>query len=222
MKKSVYSLVLSEDVVEAVDRAAYLSGTSRSNFINRVLAEHLSCITPELRMRDIFGIIEEYTDEYENFRIYKQSSDSMFSLLSSLKYKYRPTIRYCVELYSDFKGGEIGEIKIVYRTQSAEFAELMNNFFLLWAEVEQKHIGKTFEGSHIKYSASDGKLIRTLVLSENSNNEDEKLGRTIFSYIKTLDKTLKEYAAIKTDVIHAKKMIEKEYLLYLKNNTMLI
>ena len=39
MKKAVYSLVLSEDVVEAVDRMAYASGTSRSNLINQLLAE---------------------------------------------------------------------------------------------------------------------------------------------------------------------------------------
>ena len=37
MKKAVYSLVLSEDVVEAVDRMAYAQGTSRSNLINQLL-----------------------------------------------------------------------------------------------------------------------------------------------------------------------------------------
>ena len=39
MKKAVYSLVLSEDVVDAVDRMAYSRGTSRSNLINQILAE---------------------------------------------------------------------------------------------------------------------------------------------------------------------------------------
>ena len=36
MKKAVYSLVLSEDVVDAVDRMAYARGTSRSNLINQI------------------------------------------------------------------------------------------------------------------------------------------------------------------------------------------
>ncbi len=59
MKKSVYSLVLMDDVIKAVDRQAYRLGTSRSNLINQILAEHLSCVTPEMRMRDIFASLSE-------------------------------------------------------------------------------------------------------------------------------------------------------------------
>ena len=42
MKKSVYSLVLSDDVVEAVDRAAYQNGLSRSAMVNQILADYVS------------------------------------------------------------------------------------------------------------------------------------------------------------------------------------
>ena len=55
MKRSVYSLVLMDDVIKAVDEQAYRLGTSRSNLINQILAERLSCVTPEMRMREIFG-----------------------------------------------------------------------------------------------------------------------------------------------------------------------
>ena len=57
MKKSVYSLVLMDDVVEAIDRMAYSMNTSRSNLINQILAERVSYVTPEMRMRDIFSRI---------------------------------------------------------------------------------------------------------------------------------------------------------------------
>ena len=53
MSKSVYSLVLSDDVVAAVDRAAYGLDTSRSNLINQLLADYVSFITPEKRRKDI-------------------------------------------------------------------------------------------------------------------------------------------------------------------------
>ena len=53
MSKSVYSLVLSDDVVAQIDCAAYALGTSRSNLINQVLAEYVSLITPEKRRKDI-------------------------------------------------------------------------------------------------------------------------------------------------------------------------
>ena len=39
MKKSVYSLVLNDRVVEELDQLAYRQGTSRSALINRILAE---------------------------------------------------------------------------------------------------------------------------------------------------------------------------------------
>lgn len=41
MSKSVYSVVLMDDVVDAVDRLAYEAGTNRSNMINRILAEYV-------------------------------------------------------------------------------------------------------------------------------------------------------------------------------------
>ena len=54
MKKTVYSLVLSEDVVAEIDRLAYHNGTNRSNMINQILAEYVSYVTPEKKMQDIF------------------------------------------------------------------------------------------------------------------------------------------------------------------------
>ena len=59
MKKSVYSLVLMDDVIRAVDEKASQLGTSRSNLINQILAQHLSCITPEMRIQEIFDSMNE-------------------------------------------------------------------------------------------------------------------------------------------------------------------
>ena len=54
MGKSVYSVVLSDEVIEAVDEMAYRMKTSRSNLINQILAERVSYTTPEMRIREIF------------------------------------------------------------------------------------------------------------------------------------------------------------------------
>ena len=54
MKKNVYSLVLSENVIAAVDRLAYERHTNRSNLINQILAEYVSYETPEMRMQNVF------------------------------------------------------------------------------------------------------------------------------------------------------------------------
>ena len=63
MNKSVYSIVLSDDVVAQVDRLAYKAGTSRSAMINRILADYVSYVTPEQRLRDILDLIISSTEE---------------------------------------------------------------------------------------------------------------------------------------------------------------
>ena len=222
MKKSVYSLVLSDSVVEAVDRAAYAKGQSRSNYINSILAEHLSYVTPEKRMRNIFDVLEAIAQQEETFRIQKQQSDSMFSLLSSLKYKYRPTIRYQIELYPTQQSGTIGEFKVIFRTQSEDFAEMMKTFFITWAKHEQKFISNIFSKSPVKYSAGEGKLIRQIkVPSSNSINEKE-LAKILSSYIQMFDKALKEYIDSIPDIHYAEKYIDKIYSHYIKNSIALI
>lgn len=54
MKKSLYSLMLSDEVVREIDVAAHRLGTNRSALINRILAEYASVTTPEKRINDIF------------------------------------------------------------------------------------------------------------------------------------------------------------------------
>lgn len=221
MKKSVYSLVLSDSVVEAVDKAAYLSGQSRSNYINSVLAEHLSFVTPEKRMRNIFDVLETLAQREESFRIQKQQSEFMFSLLSSVKYKYRPTIRYSIELYPMPESGTIGEFKIIFRTQSEEFAALMREFFITWAKREQKFVGGVFAKSPIKYSAGEGKLIRQIKSPTTVLNEKE-FAKILSDYITMFDSSLKEYIAGVGDREFAEKYIDKLYSSYIKNSIALI
>ena len=58
MKKTLYSLMLSDDVVREIDAMAHRYGTNRSNLINQILAEHVDLVTPERRIRDIFRQME--------------------------------------------------------------------------------------------------------------------------------------------------------------------
>jgi metal-responsive CopG/Arc/MetJ family transcriptional regulator len=82
--------MLSEDIVAAVDRLAYESGTNRSNMINNILAEYVSYRTPEMRMRSMFETMENLLSACEGFKVMLRSSDSLFSLRSALTFKYNP------------------------------------------------------------------------------------------------------------------------------------
>ena len=58
MSKSVYSLVLNDEVVYLVDKVARINGLSRSNMIEKILADAVSYETPEIRANNIFEEIE--------------------------------------------------------------------------------------------------------------------------------------------------------------------
>jgi len=191
MKKSVYSLVLSDDVIEAIDRLAYSKGTSRSAMINGILAEAVSYTTPEKRMNDIFGAIESLMGS-SSFQIQPQPSDAMLSIRSALKYKYKPVIRYGLELYRSFDK-TIGQLRVSFRTQSESLKSDLTEFLKLWAELENKYIVKFFpEG--ISYTIDDGKFTRTFRLPEAiEHRSDDEIARAISEYIKMFDEILKIY-----------------------------
>ncbi|MBR2499890.1 MAG: hypothetical protein IKB60_02300, partial [Clostridia bacterium] len=194
----------------------------RSNYINSILAEHLSYVTPEKRMRNIFDVLEAMAQQEEAFRIQKQQSESMFSLLSSLKYKYRPTIRYQIELYPTQQNGTIGEFKVIFRTQSEDFAEMMKTFFITWAKHEQKFISNIFAKSPVKYSAGEGKLIRQIKVPSGKSLNEKELAMILSNYIQMFDKALKEYIESIPDTQYAEKYIDKMYSSFIKNSIALI
>lgn len=192
MNKSVYSLVLSDEVVEAVDRLAYSMRMSRSALINSLLAEAVSYTTPEKRISEIFGAIGQMMDD--GFLIREQPSDAMLSIRSALKYKYKPVIRYGLELYRSFEK-TIGQLKVSFRTQSEQLKANLTEFLKLWAELENTYVVKFFpEG--ISYTIDDGRFTRTFRLpAEREHQTDDELARAIAEYIKMFDEILKIYFA---------------------------
>ena len=59
MKRTMYSLMLSEDVMREIDALAHRMGTNRSNLVNMILAERVEMRTPEQQINDIFSGIEQ-------------------------------------------------------------------------------------------------------------------------------------------------------------------
>ena len=97
MERNVYSLVLLDEVVDAVDRAACEQNTSRSGLINRILAEYLSCPIPEMRIGSILDCMEKTLAGAEGLLVRPQPGGSTLTIRSVLRYRYRPTVRYVLE-----------------------------------------------------------------------------------------------------------------------------
>ena len=186
MNKSVYSLVLMDDVVAEIDRVAYEQNTSRSNMINQILADYVSFVTPEKRMREVFGRVERILTGGETFQVLLQPSESMFSLRSALSYKYNPNIRYSVELYRD-ASPVLGELRVSLRSQNSTLMLYMLQFFKLWTRVEQSRIGRT------ECAMEDGRYVRKLALRPGQKPDNESVGQAIADYIDLFDTCLKQY-----------------------------
>lgn len=186
MKKSVYSIVLMDDVVEAVDALAYRLNTSRSNLINQILAEKVALITPEMQMKNVFDEVEKLLDGYSHFQIQPQAADSMMSIRSVLRYKYNPTIRYAITLDRG-NGMKIGELKVISRTQSDVLQKYLSHFFELWSMYEKQLM---LPGWQIDQS---GKWMRELVRQGEERCTGELIANALADYIKAVDKGIKIY-----------------------------
>ena len=193
MKKSIYSLVLSDDIIEAIDQMAYREGTSRSNLINQILAEHLSMATPEMRFRDIFSSMEKMMTE--TFQVLTQTSDTMLQVRSPLRFRYKPTIRYQLELNRDASQA-VGTLRISFRTTSRQLIDLLDHFFDLWIRLEQAFLVPVL-GHGIRYQKEDGRLARELDYPANlPAYSGEDVGNAIAAYIRLVDDAIKLYFSL--------------------------
>ena len=159
MKKNLYSLTLSDEVVREVDALAHRLGTNRSALVNRILSEYVSVPTPERRINDIFEAIEALVSPSRELVPFFAPNSQSMSLKSSLAYKYRPTVKYEVDL----DGGEdtLGTLNVVFRTQSAELIAALTDFFRLWARIENVCLAPALGGT-IACSLYDGRFVRPL------------------------------------------------------------
>lgn len=210
--KNVYSLMLEDDVVAAIDRLAYLQNTNRSGLVNRILAEYASVVTPEQRIREAFSRITTLLDGQGSFRM-ATPSDTMLSLSSALLYKYNPTVKYSVELYRTAEGG-VGELRVSMRTQNRTLVAALMRFYELWAGVEQAYLRE------VVFRAEDGKYARRLFLREGG--DPSRLGDAVAAYIRTFDTALKLYFSHMEDVRAAVREIERIYLAYLQGGGMIL
>ena len=196
MKKTLYSLMLSEEVVREVDALAHRLGTNRSNLINQILAEYVNYTTPERKINDVLSAIEQLMSPSRDLVPFFTPNSLSMSLKSSLEYKYRPTVKYEVELYRAGES-ELGQLSVVFRTQSAALISAMTEFFRLWTHIEKAHL-YPLTGAKIEYALYDNKFIRSLALPDRDCTS-EQLAGAISEYIRLFDKLMKGWLGGRLD-----------------------
>ena len=185
--------MLSDEVVAEVDRLAHRLGTNRSNLINQILAEHVDLVTPERRINDIFSAMERLMTPSRELVPFFAPNALTMSLKSSLEYKYRPTVKYEVELYRG-DSDSLGELTVVFRTQSAALIRSMTEFFRIWKSIEDAHLRPMMGQSAPTYALYEGKFIRSIAIPMRDCSSQE-LANVISEYIKLFDAMMKGYLA---------------------------
>ena len=210
MKKTLYSLVLNDEVVREVDALAHRMGTNRSNLINQILAEYVNYTTPEQRINEVLSAIEQLMAPSRDLVPFFSPNSYSMSLKSSLEYKYRPTVKYEVELYRG-AGESIGELTVLFRTQSMALIQGMTEFFRLWKQIEDAHL-RPMTGAKIDYALYEGKFLRSIAAPDKDCTTQE-LASALSEYITLFDKLLKGYLAGR----YSPHEIEGAYCSYLNN-----
>ncbi|MBE6568357.1 MAG: hypothetical protein E7657_06845 [Ruminococcaceae bacterium] len=215
MKKNNYSLMLSEGVVNAIDAEAARLGTNRSALINRILAEYVSYVTPEMRARQILCSVRDTLDG-----VFRQDGEgeNILCVTTALAYRYNPTVRYALELY---RGGDsLGEIRVSMRTKNPLLLDIFGSFCAHFAAVERRYMGKG------EYGFGVGRFVRVLRLRKGDPVSDmmtlEELGKHVARYISMLDRALKLYCRYAGDLAEALAVLDGVYREYLAEAPVLL
>lgn len=211
MGKSVYSIVLDDDVIKMIDIMAAQQGTSRSNMINRILAQHISVPTAETMINDIYSSIDRFFSGHSSLALALQSGGSMINLRSALQYKYNPSVKYAVEIFES--GAYLGQLKVSVRSQKPQLLSIFEEFFTLWAALEMRCCGVNSS----EFSIEQGRYNRLIRLCDNCDYSG--YGDSIAGYVDILDKAMKEFfACYAVSPAMAGENVQRIYLANLTNN----
>ena len=188
MKKTLYSLMLDDNVMRLADARAHLLGMTRSAFVNKAIAEAVGYVTPEQRVNDVFAAVASLLSPSPELVPFFTPNTGLMSMKSSLSYKYRPTVKYEVSLNTG-PAPTLGSLNVIFRTQSAELISLLTAFFRLWKGIEERALP-----AEVTYALYDGRLERSLLLPERDVTP-EALAEAITDYVSLFDRCLKGYLA---------------------------
>lgn len=192
MKKNMYSLMLNEEVVRAVDELAAQKGTNRSALINEILAEHMSMVTPQKRVANIIDDVFRLMSS-TNLLVAAERTN-VFSVKSALPYRYRPTLRYQVEILHS-ADPRFGILTLSFRSTARDLIKSLTAFVEMWTELEEKYIAPLLRDGALKYGIDDGVFSRTLSHPRDRIYDSEEIAAAISEYVRIFDVCVKNFLA---------------------------
>ena len=188
MAKTVYSLVLDDNLIAELDRVAYKKGVSRSNMVNEIIAEYLELETPQRRSSDIFSHMQALVERSQSLRFLPQQSSGFATVCGAITFRYNPTVKFAVELYKNHKK-HLGELKVSLRSTNAQVLREVNKFYWLFFSLEQKYVGD------VECEIEGEKYFRKLRLKNAESFDNRAVGEAIADYVNVFNRVLNLYFA---------------------------
>lgn len=200
MAKSVYSLVLNDDIVKAIDVLAARQGQSRSALINHILAEHASLTTPQKRRQEITAAASRGMESRFNVAL---SAGGQLTLRTALQYRYNPSLSYVVQMAEG--DAAMGEVRVFLRSQNQALLRHLALFFEVWTKLETQ--------THPKYpprfTPQNNRYVR--LLRQVEGWQSEQAGVAIANYVALLDDCLKAFFGYMQDELAAEDAARQLY-----------
>lgn len=138
MAQSIYSVLLQECLVEAVDALAEDKQMSRSQIINEILSERFEMFTPDYKSNQIMDIVSERLNGNERLHLISIAKGSSIQYRMKVPFKYNPKIRLMMIMNS--KDSDcVATLKITSRTTNKAFKACLWQFFKAQNEVTMEH-----------------------------------------------------------------------------------
>lgn len=182
MKQRMYSIVLTQAIVEKLDELCVGEQMTRSGMINKILGDYLKVNTTGMLADEVLkaagGLLAEFDEVV---------AISPYGLLvgSVLAYPYRPMARYQLEVYRNWDHS-FGQCTVYFRTRNPQLMGLLKRFFVAWMAVDY-----AFSKADMTYDATLGRFVRVFPLSQQWMTD--YLGQQVGYYLRGLDFIMKRW-----------------------------
>lgn len=211
MAKTVYSLVLADEIVQAVDALAAQKGMSRSTLVNQILAEYAHVSTPEMRAQEMLDAVRQLAEQ-GGIRSQTQTGGRLI-LRTALSYKYNPALSYTVQWQEE--EGSFGRLQVALRSQNAAVLSCFDAFFLLWQQWEQLYMD-TPPAAH--QQGNQALRYQRALRYPAQPTGAEALGESVAAYIMGMDSCLRMFFRNANDLPTAAKKTEETYRRFFDKN----
>jgi hypothetical protein len=198
-------LVLSDRTVETIDRLAYREGISRSELIDRVLAEYTRQAQPQAgAMRDVLDALNAVLNRQNELKATLAAEDGVLYVRSALQYKYNSGVRYEVRLSADTRQ-ILGELRVSLRAPDPVLLLYLGQFYKLWAKLEDACL----EGPRRVYQFGAGQYTRVLRTPQGVSSA--QAGEAVAGYVRLFDDCVRTFFDSVNDANHAVRTVQYVY-----------